>query len=232
MCKYKKEFDIQEKITTVQMENMKLKGILDAENNKRTNALAKENLLLREKLDAIEQEYMDYLKSVKQGTNLTVKGNMYYVINNFTSAYNFDDLMDKDLTEEEIEYIKQNGATAGSLKLLTNRCITGIKLHQRPFHCVDEARDKYILRENDDWKVDKRASAILKRSYSKVEEAYPMIGGAHFSDSDDSDIEIDSEDIDENTNNMQELIQMRVHGYRKILNELNRITLLKNNINI
>ena len=62
-------------------------------------------------------------------------------------AKNYSDLMKHPLTNDEIEYINEYGLTSGCYKMIKDRCITNIKLEERPMHCVDPSRNKYILYE-------------------------------------------------------------------------------------
>ena len=117
---------------------------------------------LKQEIREIEKEYLDFMKSVAKNniSSTTINNNntvnMYYIINNYTEAYNYEDLMKKPLTEEEIRYISEKGALAGCYNLIANRCINGVELERRPLHCVDTARNKYLLRKDDDWLVDEK----------------------------------------------------------------------------
>lgn len=208
-----------------------------------------ENSKLKQELLELERDHIDFVKMVcKNGgiangvinnnntsNNSTNNVNMYYVINNFHNPYNIEDLMRPKLSQDEKEYILKNGALAGSLKLIKDRCITNIKVEKRPFHCVDDARNKYIVRENDDWVIDKNGNKILTTTYSKIEEAYPDIPSRrninlNDIDSDDPDImDFDGVDMEKYTTDMTQLMDMRNNGNR-IIGEINKFSLLKNNV--
>jgi len=175
---------------------------------------------LLEQLETVENEYLELLKKIANGeipSNTTINNNtinMYYIINNYKDAYNYEDLIKKPLTKEEIEYINENGPTAGCYKVIENRCIKDIELAKRPFHCLDDARSKYMLRVNNNWDIDKKADRILTATYPKIRPLFPY------------------EDVDKQTeiNNVNKLLDMETKGKHKIINELNKKTLLKKNI--
>jgi hypothetical protein len=208
MCKTKKDLDSTNTIDSLKKELHEAKEQIKQH---------EEDKLKR------DRELLDYFKSMKmhQGNQYNV-GNMYFINNNFHNAYNFDDLMSKDLTEDEIEYIHENGATAGAAKLLSNRCESGISLHMRPYHCIDDSRSKYMLRVDDTWKIDKKAEKIVRTASNKVEEAYPEIKNPNL-------INFDNEQQVEKYNKcIQGMIDLRGINRGKVIDELNRRTNLKN----
>ena len=76
--------------------------------------------------------------------------NMFYIINNYTEANNFEALMNPYLSPNETKYIQAKGVVSGGYQLLHDRCISGIDVDKRPFHCVDNSRNKYMLRTGND----------------------------------------------------------------------------------
>ena len=147
---------------------------------------------------------------------------MYYIINKYKNAKNYEDLMEPPLTQEEKTYVIDNGATSGCYNLLINRCINNIALSDRPFHCVDASRSKYLLRVNDDWDIDNGGSKILR-------EVYPKIKGVYETDKRIDDM--DSEEMSEYIKGASEMIELEKKGKKRIMKELNKKALLKNNIN-
>ena len=141
--------------------------------------------------------------------------NMFYVINNFKEAHNFEDLMDAPLTMAEKEYIINNGSIVGCYKLLKSRCIDDLDLDKRPFHCLDGSRSKYLLRTKDDWSVDQKGEKILNTGYSKMKDVYCI---DNFNDT------------EKFSNNMKQLLALEGLGRKKIIKELNKQTLLKNTV--
>ena len=174
---------------------------------------------------------MQYIEFVKKATNggignTTIKNtnnntkniNMFYVINRFKNAYNYEDLMEPPLTSKETKYITDNGALSGCCNLILNRCVNGIELENRPFHCVDSSRNKYLLHTKDDWSIDNKGEQILKGVYPKINKVFELNN------------QIDNSNIDKTIANMGQILEMNKYGKKKIINVLTKKTLLKNNI--
>ena len=182
--------------------------------------LNEENEKLKQEIKDIEKEYLEFMKEmatkqVSTTINNSNTVNMYYIINNYKNAYNYEELMKKPLTDAEIDYINKKGAIAGCYNLIENRCIRGVEIEKRPFHCVDDARSKYLLRENDDWSVDKKGFKILSEAFPKIRDAY-LMG--------------ENDEFESQINSINQLMNMELKGKTKIINELNKVALLKNNI--
>jgi hypothetical protein len=102
---------------------------------------------------------------------------MYYINNNFKDAFNYEDLMDPILTEIETDNLQKSPMATGCYEFLRGRCIDNIALEKRPFHCVDEARLKFILRTNNKWLVDRKGEEILKQMSNKIKEVFMVNHG-------------------------------------------------------
>ena len=183
---------------------------------------------VQEEKEEIEQEYIEFMKETasKNAGNIIYNDNkravnMFYVFNNFKEPRNFGELMSPELSDKETKYILDTGPTTGSYRLLTDRCITGIDVEDRPFHCVDESRNKYLLRIDNDWKVDKDASMIIEEAISKVRTAY--------------DVNVKRTDskkvIERKLKHLGDLFDFEKTGRKKVLRELNQTALLRNNVN-
>ncbi len=72
-----------------------------------------------------------------------------------------------------------------------------------------------MLRENDEWLVDKKGSKILNGAYPKIQQIY--------------DVQ-DMNDVNKTIKNMNHLLEFENKGKKKIINQLNKKTLLKNNV--
>lgn len=185
-----------------------------------SNLIKNNNELLNDK-KRIEEDYFKLTKKIITNSSphqFTINNttlNMYYVIDNFTEAYNLEDLITPELTDSEIEYIASEGATAGCFNLLKTRCIDNIDINKRPFHCVDISRSKYLLRTNDDWEIDYRCAKILSTTYPVLRKLYPV------------DMSMGTDTI---VNNINTLLEMEGKGSKKIISNLNNKTLLKNNV--
>ncbi|MCH8171261.1 MAG: hypothetical protein IIB07_09080 [Bacteroidetes bacterium] len=154
----------------------------------------------------------------KNITNNTI--NMYYVLNNYKDAHNLEQLMNPPLTEQEIEYTRKHGATEGCYKLLTSRCVDNVQLEKRPFHCVDGSRNKYLLYTKNEWSIDLKGDKILNEVYPKVKGIFNI--ETHRGDT--------MEQLNETIKNIDQIRELGKYGRKRILMELNKKTLLKNNI--
>ena len=139
--------------------------------------------------------------------------NMYYVINNYKEACNYSDLMDKPLTKEELDYLFENGPTLGCLNLIKSRCLNDLGKDKRPFHCVDSSRDKYLLREKDDWEIDLKGEKIMNKAINTTRDNYKY----------------DLEELGDAMIKMGELLKLEQNGKKEILKDVKKKSLLKNN---
>ena len=174
-------------------------------------------------LKNIEKEYFEFMKKMADKSTIsnTIYNNynMFYVLNNYKSPHNFEDLMAPALTQKEKDYIIKYGAIAGCFKLLEIRCLDNIEIEKRPFHCVDGSRTKYMLHTNNDWVVDNNGTKILNSTYPKIRSVYNY----RIIDNDC--------DLDDKIENLKQLVNMESNvGKKQILKELIKRTLLKNNV--
>jgi hypothetical protein len=123
-----------------------------------------------EELKHYQSEYWDLIKDVGLKSNVKVSYNTNYIINNFTDAYNFTDIMSKPFTDEEKADINKEGGEIGVYHLINNRCIQNIDVSKQPLHCIDISRSKYLKRENNQWTLDPKAETMLNYTINKVVE--------------------------------------------------------------
>jgi hypothetical protein len=98
--------------------------------------------------------------------------NAFYVMNNYTNAKKYKELMNRDaLSNEQFLEIKNMGAKYAPAKLLEVLCIDNIKPEDRSIHCVDIARNKFMVKE-EDWVVDDKGSKIVDGLIPIIEEMY------------------------------------------------------------
>ena len=179
-----------------------------------------------EELKDIEKEFMDFMKKVstakiEANNNSNIKQvNMFFIVKTYIKAKNCEDLMAPPLTEKEIEYVHENGGVYGGYNILINRCVNGLEMEERPFHCVDASRDKYMLRTNDVWQIDRKGRKILEFIYPKMLQlCCPK--------------QITSPDqLEEWSKYNKYMVELSNNGEGKILKMLNEVTLLKNNVAI
>lgn len=202
-------------------------NLIIKEKDEKIKKLEKEKERIEDEKDLLEEEYFNFMKRIaeKSRNNITYNDhksvNMFFIMRNYKDAKNFEALMNPELTNSEIKNIKQSSVQAGVYNLINNRCIEGVDVEDRPFHCVDDSRNKYLLHTSNDWKVDKNANKIIGEAINKVREIY------------DTKIEhgYSKEKIDKNYKNITDLLDLETKGRKRILKELNKKTLLKNTIN-
>ena len=189
---------------------------LQNELKKKDNELKEQMCELRD----IEKEYMDFMRSVaKNGTNVTniQNVNMYFVIRTYIKAKNYEDLMNAPLTDDEINGVMKHGGVEGGYMILYKRCIEGLELKDRPFHCVDDSRNKYMLRTGDKWHIDKQGGQLMEGIYPRLLQ---LCIPKEISNADEID------DWKKENARMNEI----ANGKNKILKRLNKVALLKNNV--
>lgn len=183
-----KEKEERDRLIREQENLVKEKENLVKEKEKREKFLLEENKqLLLEKQDISQRyiedlknmgkELMDALKANNNGnttiTNINIdKLNILNIMQHFTNTPNYENLMAPPFTEEEKEYILKNGPTEGCYNYINKRCIEGKPIEERPIHCVDVAREKYVLRTNDNWIVDIKGNIILDTAYKPIRTLY------------------------------------------------------------
>ena len=191
----------------------------EEEKDKLKDDLLKTNDKLLHTNDALLQANREVIKLATQmnenkGDTTTINNyNMFYIIKNFTNAHNIEDIMMPKLTDKEIKCIEDRGAVGGTYQLIKNRCIDGIDIPERPFHCIDGSRDKYLMRTEDNWSIDSMGDQILDVVFPKVRPLYDLT----------------TEDTNELSHNAEQLTNLE-NGRKKIIKELNNETILKNNM--
>lgn len=170
-CKKKQDTEMREamnKVATVQSE-------LNA-------ALLKEKQDLEERLAESKQTEQEYLalihKLAENKGNTTIINNSgptimnaVFITKNCNEAYNYEDLMNGQLTDKEIRYVQDKGASVGCEQLIYDRCIEGVDVMKRPIHCVDTAREKFMLRTDGQWVNDYKGKQMMKRAHNMITES-------------------------------------------------------------
>lgn len=93
-----------------------------------------------------------------------------YVINNCKNAYNFDDVIEKPLTDDEKDIIINNDFYTALNRLINLRCIEKLDITKRPFHNLDEEENKIMLRINNKWVIPDSKSSIIDKTHLKISE--------------------------------------------------------------
>jgi len=223
----------QEKLSKEQIQEQFMKekeAVLQQEKLSREQFMREKEEILREKeelkreKDDIQKRHNDILESIVKGTagsTTTLNTvNMFYVQNNFTDAHNIEDLMEKPLTQPEIDHINKCGPLSGCLNLIKTRCVDNVEEKKRPFHCVDSARSKYMLKTEDKWTIDNHGKELLNKSLPKIEQQCIL--------SEDERAIASYNDLVKNNKNMLELMKANKSGTSKVIRNLNDQVLLKN----
>ena len=224
-CKIRTNQERENLIKSIQEEKDGIIKRLEEE-NKEAYKKIEEVTKLKEKA---EENYINELKEFRTGiqtgaitvnnnnttNNVNIeKLNVFYVIKNYKSAHNYEDLMDPPLTEAEITHIQDYGPSAGCERLILNRCVDNIAKEMRPIHCVDASREKFMIKTKGEWELDVDKDDILQPAFKQVRTQF--------------DISDNNKDIMDKVKNLQLLQKMDTVGGRKTIKNLIKKTLLKN----
>lgn len=222
ICKVKRNIDINNNNKLIMKNLMKVKKNAKKKDNKIKKMRREKKALKREKKE-LEKQFLELMKTITlksaKSTMTTNTYNMYYIINNFKDAYDFNEMMNIPLTESERDELYKLGPNHGCLRYIKNRCIDGISVEKRPIHCVDSARNKYLLRQNNDWIIDDNGKLLIKEAYEKIKNVYLVKLN-----------NMDAQNIEELNTKMKQLLTIESKGKIKILGMLNNMVLLKNTI--
>ena len=226
VCKMRLEHLREESLNAVLEAKDKMLSQKEEEILKLKNEKDKQLIALKQEKEEIEKQYLEFMKEMaRKSTNKIVYNNnrnvnMFYIINNYDDAENYEALMCPKLSTGEISYLHNKGPITGGYQLIMDRCVTGKDMDKRPFHCVDESRNKYLLRTNNDWKVDNGGQRIIEDAIEKIRGAY------------NTEIKYnDTREVrDKKLAIISDLMDLEIKGKKRILKELNKHTLLKNNV--
>ena len=190
--------------------------------NSRMKKLIEENEKLLQKTENLKKERDKVIKenakigyelACSEKTNVIMNAN--YILNVFTNAHNIEDCLNKELTDEEKHNFLSMGALRGSNKFISDRCIENISVEQRPFHCVDYSRDKFMTRSNNKWEVDMNADIILEKVTDVVTPLYPT----------------NIDDLNQRTKNLKSITDLKSSDVNKaLIKNIKGKTLLKNDV--
>lgn len=175
VCKVKKNFqDSSEKSYYIDT----IKELVD--NNKELT-----QLLLSEKDERMKEKdkkIKEYEKMIRSGNLLQLddkskqpteqKITAKYVKENFTDAYRYDEVMAKSLTPDEIKSINEVGPIMACISLINSRCVENISPDKRPLHCIDNARNRFMVNVAGEWVIDNGGKKILEPIFEKIETIF------------------------------------------------------------
>ena len=64
------------------------------------------------------------------------------------------------------------GADYAAEEMIETRCITNFTAEERPIHCVDSSRDKYVVRKDNSWVVDNNGEMIVEKTFPMLKEVF------------------------------------------------------------
>ena len=106
--------------------------------------------------------------------------NYNFVVDSYSNAANIEDcLHDSKITEELMEICKKLSLKEGAIYILDALCNKPVEM--RPFHCSDANRFNYIVRSQDEWKVDAGGEQIKTCINPIVTKIYDNIYGEKMS---------------------------------------------------
>lgn len=236
-CKVKHDSDIKKEIekkkqTEIKSIEQQLKKENDAKLLEQIEKLQKEaevkqqeTEILRKKYDELNDRLIKHLEDYKDTIQNRIiinniqnntKFDIDYIDKHCLEANDYKLIMEKDLTEAELEDLKNSSHIEGPVKLMYDRCIKDIPLVKRSIHLLDESRKKYYIYYDGSWQIDQNGKIITDTIVSTAQPAY-------MNNIDEVPIDI----VLKNHEKFQRLYNERL----KILAELNDELLLKNNIN-
>ena len=87
---------------------------------------------------------------------------MQIIINNYNNAPNLEAPPIEDMTKNEFQRYINKGIPKGLVELIRDHYVTNIPNEERSLWCVDQSRLKYLIREEDKWKVDLMGQTFRK----------------------------------------------------------------------
>lgn len=124
-----------------------------------------------------ERELIDFMKDVvKNNKSITLNNNktvnMFHIMQHYKPKYDYKELMNMPLTDDEINKYHRLGAEYAAEEMIRSRCIENMSVEERPIHCVDTARDKYVIRDNGDWMVDNNGEMIIEKTFPMLKQIF------------------------------------------------------------
>ena len=152
--KYDKQ--LKEKDNQLKEKNNQLK--------EKNNQLEEKDNLLKEKDTKIIllESKVELLSEMKNMCKKSKKSVMNIIINNFNNAPDFTAQPINDMSIEDIKRYISMGIPNGVVNMLKDHYVENIPNEQRSLWCLDASRSKYLVRQNNNWKVDLMGKIIKK----------------------------------------------------------------------
>ena len=131
----------------------------------------KKEKLLQEKDQQIEKlEFkIEVLNEIKNITKKSHKSAMNIIVNNYNNAPNLESLPAEHMTDAQFKSYIQLGIPDGVIKMVKDYYVDNIPKEQRSLWCLDQARLKYLIRYDNDWKVDMMGKILKKKLFHQYE---------------------------------------------------------------
>lgn len=182
-----RHYKICKKVSENHNYNMKLyEKTQDTEKDKIIENLLKDKIRAEERSKVAEEQLAKFIKEVSTQRNVTINNNtimnhnhnhhntinMHYIKKHYNNAKDYDELMNAPMTEEEEEKLYRLGANYAVEEMIESRCIKNLKAEERPIHCVDGSRDKFMIRKNNAWKVDNKGTMIVAGTFNMLKKIF------------------------------------------------------------
>jgi hypothetical protein len=132
----------------------------------------KDKQLMRiiKKMNEKDNQICELITKVASSNKTINNQNVYnYIVNNIKPSTNIDIEMERPLTNEEIELIKDKPVVEGSYLYIHGRFIDGRKNSERLIVCCDLARSKFSYYNGDNkWVVDIKLKKFFEKVFEKI----------------------------------------------------------------
>ena len=140
-----------------------VKKLLDEKEKSQEQLQKTKELLYEAQLEIKElKKEIGYLKEIKDICKKSNKSVMQIIINNYNNAPNLEPPPIEDMTKKEFKRYINKGIPKGLVELIRDFYVTNIPNEERSLWCVDQSRLKYLIREEDKWKVDLMGQTFRK----------------------------------------------------------------------
>ena len=105
----------------------------------------------------------EFLTEIKNITKKSHRSAMQIIVNNYNNAPNIESLPAELMTDAKFKSYIQLGIPDGVIKMVKDYYVDNIPKEERSLWCLDQARLKYLVRYDNDWKVDIMGKILKKK---------------------------------------------------------------------
>lgn len=169
VCKIKKKRD-KDKVKQDQLKRDRAKDDIIKEKDKKIEELE------QQKMD-IETEYQGFIRQIalnnsNKSNSIHTTINMVYVLNHFTEAQDFAQIMAQPPTEKEKKRMLMLGPEYACSDLILSRCVKNVPADLRSLHCTDISRNKFCLYQNNTWSTDYKGEKIIDETLKHMDSIF------------------------------------------------------------